>query len=281
MRRLDYSPFADPITRLAVNLAGVFSHTDRATALRYANALLWHAPEVVRARNLRPVDAAMAGKPVHFYVDDTEIALDGSEFSSAREMYCRRVYFSHPRVKLAANSTVLDLGANIGLFTLVAALRRCRVVAVEAQHGFVNIIERRLARFPQVGRVDIECALLGASSGIFANSQALQEASHYDINQAAPALTMEALLERHQLDRIDFLKCDIEGSEFGLFDGGTAWISRVQQVAMEVHPSFGDPTQIARTLSAAGMRTELFDHLLRRNEHPDAEGGYLFAWRDK
>ena len=48
---------------------------------------------------------------------------------------------------------------------------------------------------------------------------------------------MEALLA--ELDADDFLKVDIEGSEFALFEDCGPWIGRVHCIAMEVHHDCG------------------------------------------
>lgn len=268
-----------PLTRLGHNVAGVLRRADPVTAVRFAGALLTRAPQIVSSRSLVPADRAMAGRPARFDVDGTYVEVDGADFSAAREMYGRRVYLSHPNVELRPSSVVVDLGANIGLFTTLAARRGCRVLAVEAQRGFRREIERRLERNGVGDLVTIETALVGGAEGLLADPAKLETASHYEPGQELPSVTMAELLSKHAVERVDFLKMDVEGSEFAILREPEPWLERVQQIAMEVHPEFGDPHQLETVLQGAGMRTTLTDDLLRADHAPTQRGGYLFAWR--
>jgi hypothetical protein len=90
---------------------------------------------------------------------------------------------------------------------------------------------------------------------------------------------MEELLERHRVESVDFLKIDIEGSEFDLFRGAPAWLHRVRRIAMEVHPEFGPVAELARAIGSRGMKVEFRDNGLEAVEAIPAEGGYLYAVR--
>ena len=51
-------------------------------------------------------------------------------------MYARDVYTLYGEATFGANDTVIDLGCNEGLFTILAAKCGARVLAVDAQAGF-------------------------------------------------------------------------------------------------------------------------------------------------
>lgn len=74
----------------------------------------------------------MASRSWVFRTQGVELILEGRLFSGAREMYGRSVYFPDRNFQLESGTTVIDLGANTGLFSLLAALRGCRVIALEA-----------------------------------------------------------------------------------------------------------------------------------------------------
>lgn len=278
MSRLNVA-LPDPVARLTHNVRAVLGAADRTTALRFGAALLRNVTHVIASRSLRPVDEAMSGGAVAFTVDGTKIILDGRDFAGAREMYCRKVYLSHPNVHLGTDGNVVDLGANVGLFTLLAALRGAHVVAVEAQRGFVKAVEARLEENGCAERVAIDCALIGGGVGVFARPEDLVRASHYEPEQATPVISMEELVERHGLETIDFLKADIEGAEFRVFERPAQWMRGVRQIAMEVHPKFGDTQALVSVLREVGMTVETFDDFLRPTPKPGERGGYLFAWR--
>jgi hypothetical protein len=79
-------------------------------------------------------------------------------------------------------------------------------------------------------------------------------------------VNMEALLA--ELGAVDFLKVDIEGSEFALFDDCGTWIDRVHYIAMEVHNDCGDSQALQRRLREQG--------LVVRHEGNHRDLGYLF-----
>ncbi len=71
-----------------------------------------------------------------------------------------------------------------------------------------------------------------------------------------PPITIESLLERHDLPRFDLIKMDIEGSEFALFDD-TGWLARVNALAMELHPGCGQVRPVVDALLEAGFEVKL------------------------
>jgi hypothetical protein len=91
-------------------------------------------------------------------------------------------------------------------------------------------------------------------------------------------ITMAELLSKHGVDRVGFLKVDIEGSEFDLFAESANWLERVDRISMEVHARFGYPESICQVLAGGGFR------LLRRTAamervDPLRSDGYVYGWR--
>ena len=55
---------------------------------------------------------------------------------------------------------------------------------------------------------------------------------------SVPCVTVESLLMEHGTERIGYFKVDIEGGEIELFEGASAWIDKVDLVAVELHDRF-------------------------------------------
>jgi len=219
----------------------------------------------------------MAGRDCTFTpLSGKPILLDGVFFSGAREIYCRRVYFALPGFDIRVGDIVMDLGANIGLFTTMAAVCGARVVAIEAQSGFHSIIEDNLRRNNCSERAQLELALVGGGTGILSSPQSRSNATHW--GDEPRAATIRSLIQKHSLDRIDLLKIDIEGSEFDLFSGDLDWLKYVDRITMEVHTGFGDVHEIQDTLEVAGFSSVLLSssnrEIVKTITGPD---GYLFA----
>jgi FkbM family methyltransferase len=264
--------------RFCADLVAVGRHADRATSRAYLRAVVTSLPAIVRARSLVPADRAMAGRVCSFRPQpDCVVVVDGSDFSAAREMYCRRVYFPSDAFHIARGDTVVDLGANIGLFTTMAAVSGARVVAVEAQSGFLPKIVANLRRNGTEARAEVVQALVGAASGVLSTEENRRSATEW--GNEPERIGMAELLDRHHLDQVDLLKVDIEGSEFDLFrnDG---FLANVRRIAMEVHPTHGDVPALRARVERHGFQVSLLDSEGRPTEVlTGTRGGYLFAAR--
>jgi FkbM family methyltransferase len=223
---------------------------------------------VVRSQSLCPADHAWRRRGALFRTPSGRtVVLPGEHCAGAREMYCRNVYL-RTGLRIPADGWVIDLGANVGLFTVLAAVEGARVVAVEAQQGFAPEIARVVAlNRVEPGRAHIEVALAssGASAvelvGVVADDERWRLASHAPPERPA-GVSVPELMFRYGIRRIGLLKMDIEGSEFSVLhpDCAPAWLARVDQLAMEVHPAFGDVAQLRDLLGRHGFAVTITDN---------------------
>jgi hypothetical protein len=103
---------------------------------------------------------------------------------------------------ITKDSVVLDLGASVGGFTVMAA-RRCRhIYAVEPLHG--EILQENL----KLNNVN-NCTVLEYAIG---NRKTMGELSFGRIIKTVSFVTLNDILEMIP-EEIDFMKCDIEGGE--------------------------------------------------------------------
>lgn len=145
-------------------------------------------------------------------------------------------------VRLRKGDVVLDAGANIGLFTAYAAHKGCKVFAVEPLPQNIKWLEL-VAQLNADRDYDIkiiECALsdyngratlanngndLGGGtieSDILANNM---KRDKRQVNYTyTNAITIDTLAEIGVIDRLDFIKADIEGAEIAMLRGGTETI---------------------------------------------------------
>ena len=92
---------------------------------------------------------------------------------------------------------------------------------------------------------------------------------------ASTATTVLEVMDRFGLERVDFVKMDIEGAEFAIFADSAEWLKRVDNLAMEVHNPIGDPGEIVKRLQEAGFRVKWADE---NGEPIDArEACYIYA----
>lgn len=105
---------------------------------------------------------------------------------------------------------------------------------MEAQRSLCERLHAKLRNNGWEQRARVICGLAGGSNR---QLEALAETAPGVVN-------MEDLLA--DLGAVDFLKGDIEGSEFARFDHCRPWICRVHYIAMEVPHDCGDNQALQR-----------------------------------
>lgn len=249
-----------------------------ATGCRYLYQVARHLPDIARRGSPLAADHSMRGRRWRFRpLPDVEVVVTGDAFGGAREMYCRRVYFARPGFAPGPGDRVVDLGANLGLFTVLAAKAGARVIAVEAQRGFGPLIAEH-CRLNAVGpSVQVLHAIVGGTTGVIRADAGGAGCSHW--TEPVPTVTVAEVIDRAGFDRVDLMKIDVEGAEFDLIDED-GWLDRVDRLVLEVHPPFGDPVALVRRLSEEGFTCDLLDNAMRsRPALGQAPTGFVFARR--
>ncbi len=242
---------------------------------RYIAGFAITLPEIARVGNLRPLDAYMGRYAQTFRYRGRSFVYDcgandallpdtpSFAFGIAREIFIRDCYFVwQPPDVFDRARTVVDLGANRGTVSTLMTLTADRIVCVECLEQYQRVIAQNM----EANGFDdwsLETAFIG-EGGLF-------EGDHERIS-------MDELYERHGLEHVDFMKMDIEGSEFALF-AEPDWLERVGALSMEVHSDEGDPSEIVGALSKHGFTTVLADEDLRRVGRLE-QPGFLYAWKE-
>ncbi|MFC7473177.1 FkbM family methyltransferase [Dankookia sp. GCM10030260] len=140
---------------------------------------------------------------------------------------------------LPADGVVLDVGANIGLSALALAplLPQGRILACEPSPRTVAALRRTLALNGLEARVAVEAVAVGAAAGEAAFHAAEHSAGAHLLDPGTlggaalpqvtvPVETVDALVARHGLARLDLIKIDVEGFETEVLDGARATLAR-------------------------------------------------------
>jgi FkbM family methyltransferase len=168
-------------------------------------------------------------------------------------------YFGPGHIALPHDAIVLDVGANIGDFTLQAA-RRCptgRVFAVEPVGEHVRIISAHLA-MNDIRNVTCIHAALGGEDGrsaITNNGSCSRTGDSGTRTEIVPLKTLASLMREQGLERIDLLKMDCEGAEWDILPEAESVLPRVRQICMEFHCERGWTSErLAQWLRTRGYR---------------------------
>lgn len=153
-------------------------------------------------------------------------------------------------ITLTPGSTVVDIGANIGAFAVVAG-------SIVGPHGRVIAFEPVFETFARLkgnvalnGLQNVDChrAAIDAREGMITlrlSKKSAYASAYYTnaasgLNETVACMTLDRVLRDFQIDRINLLKIDCEGSEHGIVETlSPDAAARIEQIAMEVHPIEG------------------------------------------
>lgn len=135
---------------------------------------------------------------------------------------------------------IADLGANIGLFSILMKNRfpAAKIICVEPDKENCVQLKSNLSVYDSV---DIVCA------GIWPTDTRLKISDKYSGGHSAgvtepdgagdvEGIPIDTLMKNFQLERIDLLKIDIEGSERTLFsEHYQQWLPKTKMIIIELH----------------------------------------------
>jgi len=164
------------------------------------------------------------------------------------EVFFKELYTGSGQ-KLLSGDTVIDIGANIGCFSLLAAQKvgpSGRVFAIEPDPETYKQLVANIKRNNAVNITPCRLAI-GETNGeatIFRHVNSLYSSLHSEVDgraitgeQAVTATqTLERFMDDNGIRKCDYLKLDCEGSEYAIVRSLSASSARrIEQITMEVH----------------------------------------------
>jgi FkbM family methyltransferase len=197
-----------------------------------------------------------------------------SDIFVVRDVFESEDYGFVRQMNLPPDATIFDLGANIGLASLYFAslFPASTILAVEPDAENCNLLERNCATLISADRLKLMRAFVGADDGTATidrsdQSWGFKKAGAPDAGQETiPCLSITSLLSARPMERIDLLKCDIEGSEAELFTNCVSWIHKVRNIIIEVHPPYSSDLLYA-DLRRASWEFEICDQQQRGTQY--------------
>ena len=181
-------------------------------------------------------------------------------------------YFAVPK-----GATVIDIGANVGIFSLFAAKSARLVHAFEPEPRNYDLIQQNchdksniVIHNEAVGATDGTASLsIGSSSTAFS--------LYGDATQTRPVSvrTLLSVFSDYDIEYCDFLKLDCEGAEFPiLLDSPPEIFNKIGLLAMEYHEHLSSHTHqdIVNRLRMLGFQSAVY--------HVSGTYGMIAAWRD-
>ena len=153
-------------------------------------------------------------------------------------------------------SVIVDCGANIGLATIFFKNKfpDATIIAIEPELSNFKVLQKNTEKYDKV-----HCL----QSGIWGRTTNLKISNSnrgnwgFTVEETAetgegtiPAISIDGIMEKFNLDHIDILKIDIEGSEKNVFEeNADKWLSKVNVLVIEFHDA--DVPDCAKTFYKA------------------------------
>ena len=181
------------------------------------------------------------------------------------------------KVKLKANSTVLDIGANMGVFSIYAATKHTQVYAFEPYYLAQNLLYQNIAINHYDKNIHVVNLALGdkiSSVTFYEDKQSIgsgsiisresRQGAHFDIK----CTTLDKWVDEQHLQNVDFIKADIEGAERLMLAGAKLTLKKFKpQLAICTYHLPDDPEVLSNLILDANP-----------NYHIDQRKKKLFAW---
>lgn len=148
--------------------------------------------------------------------------------------------------------TIVDVGGNIGTFTLYAAHKspNARIITVEPEPGNLEMLHKNIADNGLTDRVDVVEAGVGPEEKtttfyVTHKTSGGHSLYHYTENShpvEVKIIPLKTIFERHHLTTCDYLKLDCEGGEYdALYGLPDEILTSIPFIAIEYHHFSKDP----------------------------------------
>ncbi len=174
------------------------------------------------------------GNPIEIRTNQTDIKIFEQIFIYKD---CRlRIPDFNPKV-------IVDCGAHIGCATLYYAARYpdAKIISLQLEESNFIQLEKNVSGLGNV--TPLHCALFKEDGFVEIENP---ESNHWGFRakeagdgnagiRKIPAITVQSIMDRYGIDRIDLLKIDIEGAEAEVMKSASAWLPRVEVINIELH----------------------------------------------
>jgi FkbM family methyltransferase len=174
------------------------------------------------------------------------VKTNSGDVAVIHEIFCQRIYDSDPDFLVSDNQVCVDIGANIGCVSLNWSRNNSlgQIYALEPHpetfkglqaNLAVNRVKNVVALNNAVGRVggkiSFQITENNMARAVDSEMAPMRNCTIIDI----AAITLDDLVTRYALKKIDLLKIDVEGYEVECLSGATEALKITDRVILEYH----------------------------------------------
>jgi FkbM family methyltransferase len=164
------------------------------------------------------------------------------------------------------NGLVVDIGANVGVFSLFAARTARTVYSLEPASSNFSCLVSNIRRAQNIVALRLACAGQDGFASLDLSSNpvsfSLMTSHSPEKHESVNVITLGTLFERYKISHCDFLKLDCEGCEFEIIlDSEPSLMRRIARIVMEYHDHLSERfhhRDLLQRLEALGFSTTAY-----------------------
>lgn len=196
-------------------------------------------------------------------MNDYEVSVRKAILPEFKESFFEEAYFKYfPKNLLTkSNPTVIDIGANVGFFSIFAYTKfnNPRIFSYEPIRRNFLELQKNTQKIPRENITIVNSAVSNSEGELslkFNENQLITtSASIFDNElgsdiEVVPSMTLSAILNKNQINQIDFLKLDCEGAEYEIiYQSPLEVLRKIKNVAIETHKGQAENENTASLIS--------------------------------
>ena len=212
-----------------------------------------------------------------------------SSLNELREIYLWEVYERTAQVEVG--DVVVDAGTNIGSFTFKAIQAQAsKILAFEPDPVNFNRLKKNLDQYPLTfGPTKVHCyqqalaqkrgkALLYPGTDPGGNS--LLNNVHKGEPIEVDVTTLDDIMEKQQLTRVDFIKIDVEGAAGYVLEGASKALKQSRlKIGAAIYHSPGEKRHVLQLLKENGFTYKLYNPWGVEVKPEDQFVSYVQGWK--
>lgn len=200
-------------------------------------------------------------------------------------------------IPLEEGMTVLDLGANIGIFSLYAVDKigqSGRIIAIEPEAvsfdalkkntaPYSNIIPLQLAAWNKNGTMTLHQSTSYTGSTLIP-SHSITASPLSGKTTEVETVRLDELLPRMGITHVDFVKIDTEGAGNKILEGLEGMMPNIENFAIAAYHDQEDSVEMENYLKAQGFRTKtlhrwMINPYIYATRNPNINLAYVETWQ--